>query len=102
MWTVWWRLAGVWCGCCVWTVVVVKGGTVTNMVWVRMCVQTPLHLSARHYSERYLPITLMLIECGANVTLEDRDGKTPGQVRLHNSVCLRMRAAREVRSVNTP
>ena len=59
----------------------VKGGTVTTL-----CVQTPLHLSARHYSERYLPITLMLIECGANVTLEDRDGKTPGQVRLHASV----------------
>lgn len=42
--------------------------------------QTPLHLAARHYSQDYLPIVGLLVECGASVGAKDRDGNTPSQV----------------------
>jgi hypothetical protein len=42
--------------------------------------QTPLHLAARHYSDVFLPIVGALVECGASISVKDRDGNTPSQV----------------------
>jgi ankyrin len=42
--------------------------------------QTPLHLAARHYADEFLPVVGVLVECGASVSVKDKDGFTPSQV----------------------
>jgi hypothetical protein len=51
-------------------------------------VQTPLHLAARHYSLTFLPIVIMLLECGACIGAVDREGNTAAQVTRRICVCV--------------
>ena len=61
---------------------------VWDVVFLLLRGQTPLHLAARHYSPIFLPIVLVLVECGANAMLKDENGHTPSQVSSRASPLL--------------
>jgi Ankyrin repeats (many copies) len=57
--------------------------------------QTPLHLAARHYASEFLPVVGVLVECGASVSMKDKEGYTASQV----CVCARAPVVRGITPV---